>query len=150
METSKVDFLFGLPIYREKIDPTTYDKKKIIKTIEHNYKISKYRGRSSDQYLSSGWGNWHHAYGSVDKRFKTIDYTKLTYVYGETLKKFCANFLQLRKDHHIKFTTLNYTANRQHSYMDRHNHPNSDFAFVHYVQFPLGSSPIKFINDAKK
>ena len=133
-----IDVLFGLPIYRDKVDPSSYDKEKIIETIEYNYKISKRRG--------TGYGDWHHAYEAVDKRFKNVDYTKVTKVYIEKLKKFCVDFLRLKKSYEVHFETINYTANREDSYMEYHNHQTQDFACVHYVQAPPGSAPIRFKN----
>jgi len=133
-----VDFLFGLSIYKEKIEPSSYDKEKIIETIEHNYNISKYRG--------SGFGDWHDSYKSYDKRFKEVDFSKVQQIYLEKLKKFCINFLQLKKSYNVDFETINYTANREDSYMEPHNHPTSDFSFIHYVQVPSGAAPIRFMN----
>jgi len=143
-------FLFGLPIYKDKIDPMSYDKEKIIKTAQYNYKLSKYRGSGYGEWHHSfqgtGYEDWHESHQSVDKRFKNMNYTQVNAVYREKLKKFCAGFLPLKKDYDIHFLIANYTANKQEAYMESHNHPHSDFAFVHYVQVPSGSSPIRFIN----
>ena len=35
--------LFGCPIYKVKIDPSSYDKDQILSDIEHNYNLNSFR-----------------------------------------------------------------------------------------------------------
>ena len=41
MNKEKIKPLFGLPVYHNKLDSNTFEKKKIIKTILSNFKKSK-------------------------------------------------------------------------------------------------------------
>ena len=44
---NEITYLFGLPIFKVKINPELYEKKKILSQIEKNYKTSKVRNKWS-------------------------------------------------------------------------------------------------------
>lgn len=134
--------LFGLPIYSFRIDPKSFDKTKIIKDIEENYKISNKRNTWDNK------SNLHHLYNdSVNKKFKQINFDKLNEVYKDVFTKFCNSFLNLKKDFKITFSVKNYTAVKKDQYMASHQHlVDCDFSAVHYIQFPKEGAPITFIN----
>ena len=50
---------FGLPYYKTKIQPRSYDKEQIIKTIEDNYSQSSYRNEWDKNDLNKS--NFHHS-----------------------------------------------------------------------------------------
>jgi len=130
--------LFGMPVFQAEINPKIYDKKRILKDIEYNYKISKQRG--------SGYGKWHDSYECSDKKFKKIQSDQLVKIYIEKTKTFCKDYLNIKKDCVIKINVTNYTCNKEDSFMSPHMHLGSDFSIVHYLQVPEKSSPIKFSN----
>jgi len=136
--TSKHYTLFGMPVFQEEIDPKLYNKKQLIEDIEYNYNISKQRG--------SDFGKWHDSYECTDDRFKKIQSDDLIKVYAEKLKEFCGNYLKLNKNYALKIEIINYTCNKEDSFMIPHMHPGSDFALVHYLRMPKNSSPIRFTN----
>ena len=44
---NKINYVYGLPTYKVKIDSKLYEKNKILSQIEKNYKISKVRNKWS-------------------------------------------------------------------------------------------------------
>ncbi len=107
--TSKHYTLFGMPVFQEEIDPKLYNKKQLIEDIEYNYNISKQRG--------SDFGKWHDSYECTDDRFKKIQSDDLIKVYAEKLKEFCGNYLKLNKNYALKIEIINYTCNKEDSFM---------------------------------
>ena len=136
------DILFGLPIYRFHIDPTSYNKKHIIKLIENNHRISAERNKWDKR------SKLHHGYNDFNnKKFKKINFEKLNEIYRTIFTKFCTEDLNLTKNFKINFDIKNYTAVKKDQYMASHQHlVDCDFSAVHYVQFPKGSSPITFFS----
>jgi len=68
--------IFGLPIFKSKIDKNDYNKDNIISIITENYQKNNYR----NQYDSDS--DLHHSYKDENNRFfKEINFDKL--------KKFC-------------------------------------------------------------
>lgn len=128
------NFLFGLPIYHVKINPSLYDKKTILKNIKKNYEIDVNRNTSNEQY-----GNLHHSYNDMNnEKFEKIDYKKtgLINVYDDIFKDFANNTLKTKNKFFYRFQIENYTATKNNQYMKLHQHlPTTDFATVHYLQF---------------
>ena len=114
----QTDILFGLPIYKTKIDPNSYDKKKLLSTMKKNYNLGP--RNNFDQYNS----NVHMSYADEkNSKFKSVNYTKLKEVYNNVFDNFMKNF-------------MNY-----------HNHlPKDDFACVHYLQLGKDHIGTKFKN----
>ena len=135
------DILFGLPIYKYNIDPKTFNKQKVIKQIEKNYKISSERNTWDKK------SNLHHLYDDFENnKFHKINFEELTKIYGDVFKFFCENDLKL-KDVNITFGIKNYTAIKKNQYMASHQHLiDCDFSAVHYIQYPENSAPITFLN----
>ena len=70
---NEITYLFGLPIFKVKINPELYEKKKILSQIEKNYKTSKVRNKwSLDSYILT---DIHHSIQDDDNpAFKKINY----------------------------------------------------------------------------
>ena len=127
-----IDKIFGLPIYIENIDPNSYDRKKIIRDIEFNYKKDKHRNKWAKDFEKS---NLHHDNGDQNNlKFKKINYNKLIPIYVEVFKTFFNN-LNLKKSLKFKFNIVNYTCMTSSQFMKEHYHPETDFTAVHYIKF---------------
>ncbi len=72
MKTEKT-IIFGLPIYIIKVDPNSYDKQSLLKTIESNYSKDSYRNKFDDDE-----SNLHHSYSDeLNPKFEKVDYDKV-------------------------------------------------------------------------
>jgi uncharacterized protein (TIGR02466 family) len=136
-----IDILFGIPIYKYRIDPKIFNKTKIIKDIEKNYKISSERNTWDKK------SNLHHVYNDIENsKFKKVNFNELNKVYEDVFTNFCKNDLKLTNCT-LSYAIKNYTAIRKNQYMATHQHLiDCDFSAVHYIQCPEGSSPITFLN----
>ena len=78
--------LFGCPIYKIKVDPTSYDKESLLKIIINNYSIDEYRNKFDNDKSSL-----HHSFlDDANNDFKKVDYNKigLVKVYNEIFDDF--------------------------------------------------------------
>ena len=139
----QTDILFGLPIYKTKIDPDSYDKKKLLSIMKKNYNLGP---RNNFDQINS---NVHMSYADEkNSKFKSVNYTKLKEVYNNVFDNFMKN-LKFNYDGTINWTynILNYTVSNKDDYMNYHNHlPKDDFACVHYIQLGKGHIGTKFKN----
>lgn len=127
----QADILFGIPIYKTKIDPSLYDKKNIISTIEKNYNIgprNRHSNYTTDMHMSFD--------DEENNQFEKINYEKLKKVYNNVFNNFVKG---LKLDHKgslkCNYDIINYTASNKNNYMGEHNHLSGhDFACVHYLQ----------------
>ena len=127
--------IFGFPVYIENINPNSYDKKKIIKDIEFNYKKDKHRDKWAEHFNNFNKSNLHHSYDDHDNlNFKSINYDKLIPIYSKVFEKFFNN-LHLSKSFKFKFNIVNYTCMTSNQFMKGHYHPEADFTAVHYIKF---------------
>ena len=138
----KLFYLWGLPIVKAKILPDSFNKKNIVDTIINNYK-SKPR-RSSN--LKNNFGtDIHQSLYDKDGIVEDPDYESLKEPYTHVIQNYL-HHLKLQKDHDVEFSTLNYTASNETSYLAPHCHEDSDFAMTHYLQFDTTNSPTTFVN----
>jgi len=143
----KKEILFGLPVHRMRIDPKSYDKKTIIKTVKENYKKAKYRNK----YYDNEESDMHHSFKDLkNKKFKNIDYKKvgLLNIYNDVYKNFTNHTLKKSKHFSYKYHIVNYTALQENQFMTSHQHlPSADFSAVHYIQLDEKKHvPTSFIN----
>src|SRR5210317_2225645 len=139
----QTDILFGIPIYKTKIDPSLYDKEKILSTIEKNYNIGP-RNRHSIEYT-----NMHMSYDdNKNNKFEKMDYTKLKKVYDNVFNNFIKDLkLDYKGTIKCNYDILNYTASNKNDYMGEHNHiADDDFACVHYLQMDKNQVGTTFTN----
>ena len=133
MKTEKT-IIFGCPIYIIKVDPNSYDKQSLLKTIESNYSKDSYRNKfDKDQ------SNLHHSFSDeLNPKFEKVDYNKvgLVDVYKKIFDNFCNNTLKTKDRFSYEYKIENYTASNKNQYFRSHHHlPTADFSSVHYIKF---------------
>lgn len=124
-----LQYMFGTPFYKTKIESEDYEKSKIISQIEQNYNVDPNRNQW-DTVNSS----LHHSYNdNENEKFNQISYGSLLPLYREKV----IEFLNLYFDVKIKFNfyIVNYTCVGKGHHMKIHNHPYSCFSGVHYIKF---------------
>ena len=132
MRPNEINYMYGLPAYRTKINPKLYEKNKILSQIEKNYKVSKVRNKwSLDSFIKT---DIHHSVGDDDPRFKKINYYSLPQQYEKIIADFF-NKLALRKSFKFTFVIANYSCVRHNSLMSPHMHADCTFSLVHYLSF---------------
>jgi hypothetical protein len=130
---NNITYLYGLPIYIEKINPETYEKNKIISQIENNYKISNVRNNWSKD--SSVKTDIHHSLEDEEnKNFNKIDYYNLSKKYEKIIVNFLKK-LPLKNNLNFKYNIVNYTCSKHNSFMVPHIHSDCNFSLVHYLSF---------------
>jgi len=139
----QTDILFGIPIYKTKIDPSLYDKENIVSTIKKNYNIgprNRHSNYSTDMHMSFD--------DEKNNQFEKIDYKKLKKVYDNIFNNFVKSLeLNHKGNIHCNYVILNYTASNKNDYMGEHNHlPDDDFACVHYLQMDKNQVGTTFTN----
>ena len=78
-------FLFGIPHYLNQIDPTSYQKDKIVSVIEENYRRSSLR----NSWEANIDNKIHQSYqDEQNEKFLSIDYSELIPIYTQELDKF--------------------------------------------------------------
>ena len=138
--------LFGCPIYKVKIDPSSYDKEQIVSNIKHNYSLNKYRNSS----LTGDECNIHHSHRDFENDdFTPINYDKLQAVYDNIAKQFLTEVYPIKRGYGWKCTIINYTCITNGQWLVKHNHlPHDDFATAHYLRLTAGHTPTRFFNPA--
>jgi|DEB0MinimDraft_4_1074332.scaffolds.fasta_scaffold01006_3 hypothetical protein len=121
--------LFGFPIVHSNIKPSLFDKKEILKDIEDNYRLSNERNNHTIH------GNLHHSIMDEDNfNFKKINYETIIPVYAKLITKILKTF-EFKRNIKFNFNVVNYTCLSNSQYLGSHNHNESDFTAVHYIQF---------------
>mgnify|MGYP003625578333 CR=1 FL=1 len=121
--------VFGFPVLKTSIDPKSYNKKKVISTIEKNYKIDKNRNNWDSR------SNLHHAHNDFNNsRFNKINFDELFEVYKKALSEMFTSF-SYTEETKINFDIINYSCLGKTQYMDTHLHSENDFNAIHYIQF---------------
>ena len=146
MNKFNIDFLFGCPIYRVKIDPKSFNKEKMVKTIEANYKLDPVRNKWD--YAGS---DFHHSYADFkNKKFKWVDLDSIIRVYKKVFDQFYVNVFKGKGKCTYSFNITNYTAVKKGQYMRSHDHlPDADFSCIHYLKFNSKEhTRTKYINPA--
>lgn len=137
--------LFSVPIWKTKIDPSTYRKADLIAEVEANYAKAPKRNK-----WDLNGSNLHHSYndwGNPD--FVTPQIPELLNQYQIKIKEFMdgIKFHQEKTNWVANFT--NITAMKTGQYMDTHDHigsPTSFYTATHYVQFDKSHNSTCFIN----
>jgi hypothetical protein len=137
--------LFGIPLYKTKIDSNSFDKKFIIKTIKSNYKIDPNRNTWATN------SSLHHTYEDWEnKKFQKIDLSSLMPIYTKTLENWTKeNFC---KPVSFNFSVENVTCMSKNQFMGSHRHVNRyndvNFTAIHYLKFNPDSSSTLYENPA--
>ena len=126
--------LFGLPILITSIDPNSYDKEKLLVTINENYKKQKIRD-SWDKENNFFQTDIHHSnMDESNKKLNKLDYTNLVKCYHKPIETYISAITSSQKVKY-SFEIVNYSAVKHNSFMKPHTHMDCDFAMVHYVSF---------------
>lgn len=136
--------LFGSPIYSFSIDPTTYDKEKIMNTILKDY---NQKGNESSWDPDSSIHITYDLHKHDNELSRTILET-MTPVYTKVILEFFSKNLSMKKNFAWKLLIENCTVATNSSYMKTHRHiPDAIFSCVHYLSFdPKQHSGIRFSN----
>jgi len=135
--------IFGLPIFKSKIDKNDYNKDNIISIITENYQKNNYR----NQYDSDS--DLHHSYKDENNRFfKEINFDKLKTQYKKIFDYYFDNHFISKINFNFDFRMEGYCVISNNQFMTRHQHlPNYDFSFVHYIQINQNDTKIRFHNN---
>jgi hypothetical protein len=126
--------IFGFPCFIKNIDENLYDKKEIIKDIEHNYNKNKERNVWNKGKITES--NLHHIYNDWDnKDFKKINFDKLIPIYKDIFVEFFKNLKFRKEEIKFKFNIVNYTCLTSSQNMASHIHLDCDFSAIHYIKF---------------
>ena len=138
--------LFTPVIYILNIDPKSFDKEKIIKTIAANYKKQPERNHF-DGRSELGKSNSHHTYNdNTNKKFKKIEFESLIKVYSKIFKSFFDIEFKASKPFKYNYSIENATAMSENQFMNYHCHLPSSFSCVHYLKINENNSGITFKN----
>jgi|DEB0MinimDraft_4_1074332.scaffolds.fasta_scaffold54164_3 hypothetical protein len=138
----QTDILFGIPIYKVRVDPNLYDKKNIISTIEKNYSIGPRDNFDKNTKMHM------LLFDEKNSLYEKINYEKLQNVYNNIFKNFVNN-LKLNHKGNLKcdYQIVNYTASNKEGNMQSHHHlPDDNFASVHYLQLDKKQNTTSFDN----
>ncbi len=126
-----MNFLFGLPYHKGKIDPTSYNKKKIIQDITCNYEKNSLRNKWSCD-------NLHHLHSDRNNsEFIKIDFSEVSLLYEKEIYKFFTQYEKFSTSNSLKISIdiANYTASKNNQSMCEHTHIPSLFYGIHYLKF---------------
>ncbi len=137
--------LFGIPFYRAKVNPSSFDKMEIIDKITRNYNIDPTRNAWDGVALLRS--NLHHAYSDWDNdKFEKVDFTSLSSVYEGHIRNFLDTF-EFKSPYRYQFSIVNYTCYGKDQFMLEHEHLHCDFSAVHYLKFnPQVHKPTVYTN----
>ena len=124
-------FLFGIPHYLNQIDPTSYQKDKIVSVIEENYRRSSLR----NSWEANIDNKIHQSYqDEQNEKFLSIDYSELIPIYTQEVDKFLHQ-LPLKNPLPYRLEITNYTATKNDQSLLFHHHIPSLFYCIHYLKF---------------
>jgi hypothetical protein len=125
--------LFGSPIYKTKIDPLSYDKETLVKTMQANYAINPIRNKWNNI------SNLHHTYLDWDNpEFLPIDHSSLIPVYEKQINEFMKT-IRFRKDVSYIWDVANFAVNTidmaQHDHLEKTDTTMNMFSCTHYISY---------------
>ena len=136
------NILFGIPVYKTKINPDSFDKDLILNTIEKNYQKDSNRNHYDKN------SNIHLEYNDrSNNNYDDVDYTQVNKQYKLVIDKFFTDYFKSKAGFKYDFFNCNYTAGLGNQSMSPHNHlPKSDFSCVHYLKFDKEHTSTTFLN----
>lgn len=148
----KKEYLFSSPFFTARVDPSSYDKKSIVKTIINNYEKSPIRNKWEDYETGDhGLTNIHHYYNDWDNpNFDKPDLSSLLKVYDKIWQDFCIFELKFKTDIKYTYDIQNITVCKTiDNKMKIHNHyfDNIYYAAVHYISCDENSHYLSFHNN---
>jgi hypothetical protein len=130
---NNIKYLYGLPIYMDRINNKIYKKDEILSQITNNYKISNIRNNwSKNSFIET---DIHHSlHDEENKKFNKINYYNLLNQYKKIIFNFLKN-INLKNNLNFKCNIVNYTCSKHNSFMAPHIHSECDFSLIHYISF---------------
>lgn len=129
--------LFGFPVYQKNIDPTSYDKSKILDVILKNYAKSNERNKWATSDFESNI--LHHSLeDDNNKNFEIPNYESLAKIYENEIKNYFVTLIKKPYLYNIEF--VNYTVMKKGSQMMRHIHNNCQFTTIHFLKLDKNSN----------
>lgn len=129
-----IRYLFGLPFGCYFMQPHDYDKDNLKIKILENFEKQPVRNDnwSKDTFIDT---NIHHSYGDDDNNnFNKIDFSSLVPTYGNFIRDYFKR-MSTAKKFKYDFKIVNYTCTKEDQFMIPHIHTDSNFSFIHYLQF---------------
>ena len=140
--------LFAFPIYKIRIDPTSYDKEKIVEDIKYNKNLKK----KACTYVS-GFGtdfkqdSFERDYDDVT--FRSINFDKLNVEYTKVFTEFFNEKIFTKKPFRWELDIRSYSAILEGQRIGSHNHLIDDsFSTCHYLNFKKEHVFTRFNNPA--
>jgi hypothetical protein len=139
--------LFGIPVYKSRIDSSRYDKQVIIDTIARNYAIDPKRNAWDGVALLRS--DLHHSFGDWENdKFEIINFDSLSSLYETHIRDFLHS-LDFKSPYKYQFSVVNYTCYGKDQFMLEHEHLYCDFSAVHYLKYnPKVHNPTVYTNPA--
>ena len=137
--------LFGSSVYKTRIDPASYDKKQIIKTMMDNYAINPIRNKWNTV------SNLHHTYNDRENsEFAKIDESSLVPVYQNVIDEFMKT-VKFKNNINYNWSISNFAINTKdmssHEHLGKSPLHRNMFSCIHYISFDKNvHSPTEFIN----
>ena len=140
--------LFALPIYKIKIDPTSYDKEKIVEDIKYNKSLKKnactYVSRFGSDYKQNSFESSYD-----DITFRSINFDKLKFEYMKVFNNFFNEQVFTKNPFKWKLDIRSYSAILEGQRIGSHNHLVDDsFSTCHYLNFKKEHVFTRFNNPA--
>lgn len=136
--------LFHTDISKAYIDPTLWNKGRLIKDIEYNYNLDPTRNVWNDS------SNLHHYFNDwQNPQFRDLDLSNLNPLYNKIISDHMNNIkLKDNKILNWKWNIVNITAYSHKQFMHTHDHflGQTIFTAVHYVSVPNSHSYLNFLN----
>lgn len=143
--------LFASPLFSAKIDPSLFEKEKIIKHILKNYKKQPIRDKWSNTDIPN-YDMCHHYYDDWENpNLKPPDLTSLVPLYTSIFENLFKTFVPTKPDVNWNwyFHIVNITVYKDNnSFMRQHHHAEYPTAFscIHYISADETSQPLSFVN----
>jgi hypothetical protein len=138
--------LFATRLWKQRVDPTLWDKQSFVSDVAENYRRDPYR---------SAWvndGTLHHCYNDWDNpNFIKYNLDQLMPLYGNIVSGFVAQ-LPVKKVPQYRYMVTNVTANKGGQYMGMHDHIYDSnelscaYSCVHYVKLEPHQPNTTFYN----
>jgi len=125
--------LFASTICKTRVDPSSYDKENIIKTMMANYAINPIRNEWNNI------SNLHHMYNDWDNpEFLPLDTSSLIPVYQKHIDDFMKT-VKFRKNVNYNWVIANFAINTkdmaQHDHLDQTGDTYNMFSCTHYISY---------------
>jgi Putative 2OG-Fe(II) oxygenase len=134
--------LFSSPLWKVKIPPDSYNKKEILDIIEYNYNLQPNRNAVNTSIESNGH-NYYRDWNN--KNFKELPLDKLYTVYSDLTKEFIQK-MEFNQPINYGLVILNLYASRSNQNLKMHDHQDTFYSSIHYLNLKKGHALTRFYN----